>query len=85
MVLSRLRRGLLLEDVTHRFGLSTSHVSCIWITWIAFLYQRLHAPPIWPSRQFVDANMPAYFKIKLSSNTCNNRLHRVVYRKAIFV
>ena len=63
MVLSRLRYGLLLEDVTHRFGLSTSHVSRIWITWIAFLYQRLHALPIWPSRQFVDANMPACFKI----------------------
>ena len=32
------------------------------ITWIAFLYQRLRALPIWPSRQ-VDANMPACFKI----------------------
>ena len=63
MVLSRLRCGLLLEDVAHRFGLSTSHVSRIWITWIAFLYQRLCALPIWPSRQFVDANMPACFKI----------------------
>ena len=62
MVLSQLRCELLL-DVTHRFGLSTSHVPCIWITWIAFLYQRLHALPIWPSRQFVDANMPACFKI----------------------
>ena len=58
-----VRCGLLLEDVAHRFGLSTSHVSRIWVTWIAFLYQRLRALPIWPSRQFVDANMPACFKI----------------------
>ena len=40
-----------------------SRVSRIWITWIAFLYQRLRALPIWPSGQFVDANMPACFKI----------------------
>ena len=63
MVLSRLRCEVLLEDVANRFGLLTSHVSRIWITWIAFLYQRLRALPIWPSRQLVDANMPARFKI----------------------
>ena len=32
MVLVRLRCGLLLEDVAHRFNLSLSHVSRIWVT-----------------------------------------------------
>ena len=40
------------------------------------MYQRLRALPIWPSRQFVDANMPACFKIRYPQNTCDNRLHR---------
>jgi hypothetical protein len=62
MVLTRIRRGLLLEDVAHRLGLSTSHVSRILITWVTFLHQRLRALPIWPSRQVIDANMPNCFK-----------------------
>ena len=62
MVLSRMRCGLLLEDVAHRFALSTSHVSRIWITWVIFLHQRLLALPIWPSREFVDTNMPGCFR-----------------------
>ena len=62
MVLSRMRCGLLLEDVAHRFSLSTSHVSRIWITWVAFLHQRLLALPIWPSRDFVNENMPECFR-----------------------
>ena len=62
LVLSRLRCGLLLRDLAHRFSLSESHVSRIWKTWIAFLQQRLCALPIWPSRQLVDDTMPACFK-----------------------
>ena len=59
MVLVRLHCGLLLEDVAHRFNLSLSHVSCIWVN---FLRQQLRILPIWRSRAFVDENMPQCFK-----------------------
>ena len=63
LLLTRLRCGLLLlRDLAHILSLSESHVSRIWKTWIAFLYQRLCALPIWPSRQLVDGTMPACFK-----------------------
>ncbi len=62
MVLVRLRCGLLIEDVAHRFDLSPSHVSRINITWITFLSQQLRFLPIWPTRKFVDDNMPECFK-----------------------
>ena len=62
MVLVKLHCGLLLEDVAHRFNLSLSHVSRIWVTWVNFLHQTIRILPIWPSRGFVDENMPQCFK-----------------------
>ena len=62
MVLSRLRCRFLGQDLAHRYGISPSHLSRIWTTWITFLHQRLRAMPIWPSREFVDSNMPACFE-----------------------
>jgi len=62
MVLSRLRCGFLQQDLAHRFGISCMHVSRIWITWLTFLHQRLRALSIWPTRQFLDDNMPLCFK-----------------------
>ncbi len=62
MVLVRLRCGLLVKDVAHRFNLSSSHVSRIWFTWINFLHQQLRVLPIWPTCAFVDENMPQCFK-----------------------
>ena len=62
LVLTRLRLGLLLQDIAHRFNLSPSSVSRIFKTWIPFLHQRLRALPIWPSREFIQDNMPICFK-----------------------
>ena len=62
LVLSRLRCGFLLQDLAHRYGMSPAHIWRIWTTWITFLHHHLRALPIWPSRQFVDANMPTCFK-----------------------
>ena len=56
LVLFRLRCGLLLRDLAHRFSLSERK------TWIAFLSQRLCALPIWPSRQLVDDTILLCFK-----------------------
>lgn len=39
LTLVRLRLGCLTEDLAYRFGISTSHVSTIVITWIQFLYK----------------------------------------------
>ena len=63
LVLTRLRLGLLLQDIACRFNTSASNVSRIFKTWIVFLNQRLRALPIWPGRKFVDDNMPACFKV----------------------
>ena len=59
---SRLRCGFLLQDLAHRYGMPPAHISRIWTTWITNLHHHLRALPIWPSRQFVDANMPTCFK-----------------------
>ena len=62
MVLSRLRCGFLGQDLAHRYGVSPSHISRIWTTWITFLCHRLRSLPIWPSGEFVDTCMPTCFK-----------------------
>jgi hypothetical protein len=62
LVLTRLRLGLLLQDIAHRFNMSSSSVSRVFKTWIPFLHQRLRALPIWPSRMFIQDNMPTCFK-----------------------
>ena len=61
MVLARMRCGLLLQDLAHRYGMSIMNVSRIWTTWLTFLFQKLRALPIWPTRKFVDDNMPTCF------------------------
>ena len=67
MVLVRLRCGLLIEDVAHRLDLLASHISIINITWITFLNQQLRLSPIWPTRNFIDENMPECFKTTFPS------------------
>ena len=63
LVLIRLHLGLLVQDIAHRFNISTTQVSRIFKTWIIFLYQRLRVLPIWPSGNFIDDNMPGCFKL----------------------
>ena len=58
LCLVRLRLGLLEREIAHRFNISVSQVSRIWITWLDFLYRRLRSIPIWPSQEFVRATMP---------------------------
>ena len=62
MVLVGLRCGLLEVDIAHRFSISQSQVSRIWTTWLSFLYHRLRALPIWPSREYIHQAMPVCFK-----------------------
>ena len=62
LVLVRLRLGLLEEDIAFRTGISTSHFSRIWITWLDFLHSKFRTYPIWPSKAAVIRMMPKCFK-----------------------
>ena len=62
LVLVRLRCGLLEMDIAYRAGISVSHFSRIFITWIDFLHSRFRAFPIWASRETIDKTMPECFK-----------------------
>ena len=59
---SRLRCGLLEQNLANRYDISVSQVSNIWLTWLDFLHNRLRAIPIWPSREYISSTMPARFK-----------------------
>ncbi len=61
LTLVRLRLGLLEQDLAHRFNISIATVSRICITWIKFLNQQLRPLITWPSRECIDAHMPAQF------------------------
>ena len=62
LVLVRLRCGLLENDIAYRAGISVSHFSRIFITWVDFLHSRFRAFPIWASRETIDKTMPECFK-----------------------
>ena len=62
MVLVRLRCGLLSVDIANRFGISQAQYSRIENTWLAFLYHRLRALPIWASHEHVQQTMPQSFR-----------------------
>ena len=56
-----MRLGLLEQDLAFRFGISQPTVSRICITWINAMYSKFKEVSIWPTRQQVDAKMPASF------------------------
>lgn len=60
-VLVRLKLGLLLDDISQRFQMSSSHSSCMFITWISLLYLELKLLNPWPSRDQVARHTPQQF------------------------
>ena len=64
LVLMRLRLGLLLEDLSDRFNISTSTCSAIFNRWIDYLDTELEFLIMWPSRQIIDNTMPKSFRDK---------------------
>ena len=58
LVLMRLKAGLFVQDLADRFGISTSLVSRICITWINLLYLELNDIFPFPSQELVRKNMP---------------------------
>ena len=68
LLLVRLRNAFPIQDLSIRFGISTSHVSRILITWIDFLHAQFRKLPIWASKQTVQQTIPQSFQ-KLYPNT----------------
>lgn len=62
LVLSRLRVGLLEEDLAFRLGIDVSTVSRTWVWWMNFLASNLQQIPCWPSRALVNESMPESFQ-----------------------
>lgn len=62
LTLVRLRKGLHQKIIADLYNLSEGHVSKIINTWILFLADRLSYLPIWPSKEHVKKNLPAFFK-----------------------
>ena len=62
LVLIRIRNNFPLEDMAIRFGMATSNVSRILITWFDFLHTQLRALPLWASRKTIDDTMPKCFR-----------------------
>ena len=61
LVLKRLKAGLFVQDLADRFGISTSLVSRICITWINLLYVELKELFPFPAQELVRKNMPQEF------------------------
>lgn len=62
LTLMRIRRGFSTKDLGWLFGIDKSTVSQLFVSWVNFMYLRLSAIPIWPTREQVDATMPQSFK-----------------------
>ena len=62
LFLCRIRQGFHEQDLGVRFSVSQATVSRILLTWANYLYVMLGCLQTWPSRTFIDANMPACFK-----------------------
>ncbi|XP_052079435.1 uncharacterized protein LOC127717711 [Mytilus californianus] len=62
LTLMKLRLGLLFEDLADRFGISTTHASNIFTTWIKVLSSTIGSLVFNPSKEAVKTNLPPSFK-----------------------
>ena len=60
-VLMRLRLGLLVEDVSERFGVSVDTYSRIFAKWIKLLSRELRLLFPWPTQEAISARLPVQF------------------------
>lgn len=67
LTMCRMRQGFPEEHLAHLYDICTSTVSRIFISWLNYMYLKLGALTIWPSRETVDRTMPEDFKKKYSS------------------
>ena len=62
LTLVRIRRGFDIQHLAYLFGLSTSHVSRIFTTWVNLLAKCLKPLLIWPTKEVVKGNLPESFR-----------------------
>lgn len=62
LTLMRIRRGFSTEHLGWLFGIDKSTISQLFVSWVNFMFLRLSAIPIWPTREQVDDTMPQSFK-----------------------
>lgn len=62
LCLMKLRLGLLNEDIADRFGVSATHVSSVFTTWIRLLSSVLGTLVFNPPREVVLSNLPPSFR-----------------------
>ena len=65
VLLTRLRLGLLHQDLAYRFQVSSSYVSRCVLTWIQFLYHEFNdslRDKMFPTREVMKADLPKCFK-----------------------
>ena len=62
LFLTRVHLGLFERDLAHRFGVSVSTVSDVFVTWANYLYIMLGSLPVWPSKENVKEHLPDSFK-----------------------
>lgn len=62
LTLVKLKQGSANQDLAERFGITDSHVSNIFITWVSILNKVLTNQNIWMSKRKVVKNMPDCFK-----------------------
>lgn len=67
MFMTRLRVGLLEEDLADRFDCTVRTISWKLLTWSNYLYYVLGSIPIWLPRSEIDRLMPPEFKVKYAS------------------
>ena len=64
-MLTRLRVGMLEQDLAVWFELSRSHVSRIITTWINAMYDLFKEIDIWPTREQSIGNLPEKVRVLL--------------------
>ena len=60
-VLMQLRLVLLLEDIAHHFGILSTTMSQLFITWVLFLAKELQLLFPWPSKELVQKHASSDF------------------------
>lgn len=63
LTLVRIRRGFRVTHLKFLFGVSPTHISRIFITWVNILSRYLEQLIVWPERNVVQENMPKSFQL----------------------